>query len=91
VADIVYLCGEDGNLRPFTMTSLPFFNPDGELIGVGNYATEARDHSTSTRLTPLTPGSTALPCASVRECPLSIRFASGSRFSAAYHVWQIVH
>jgi hypothetical protein len=24
------------------MTSLPFFNPDGELIGVGNYVTAAR-------------------------------------------------
>lgn len=24
------------------MTSLPFFNPDGEVIGVGNYVTAAR-------------------------------------------------
>jgi hypothetical protein len=29
-------------LQPFTMTSLPFFNPSGELIGVGNYVTSAR-------------------------------------------------
>ena len=28
--------------NPFMMTSLPFFNPDGELIGVGNYVTAAR-------------------------------------------------
>ena len=24
------------------MTSLPFFNPQGDLIGVGNYVTAAR-------------------------------------------------
>jgi CheY-like chemotaxis protein len=41
VADVVYLRGADGSVRPFTMTSLPFFNPDGELIGVGNYVTDA--------------------------------------------------
>lgn len=43
VADVVYLRDEDGTLRPFTMTSLPFFNPDGELIGVGNYVSDAHD------------------------------------------------
>lgn len=43
VADVVYLRSEDGTLRPFTMTSLPFFNPDGELIGVGNYVSDALD------------------------------------------------
>lgn len=32
----------DGALQPFMMTSLPFFDPDGELIGVGNYVTAAR-------------------------------------------------
>jgi CheY-like chemotaxis protein len=42
VSDIVYLRAADGTLEPFTMTSLPFFNPDGELIGVGNYVTGAR-------------------------------------------------
>lgn len=42
VADVVYLRVADGGVRPFTMTSLPFFNPHGELIGVGNYVTEAR-------------------------------------------------
>ncbi len=43
VADVVYLRAADGSLQPFTMTSLPFFNPDGELIGVGNYVTDAHD------------------------------------------------
>lgn len=43
VADIVYLRDEDGRLRPFTMTSLPFFDPDGELIGVGNYVNPTPD------------------------------------------------
>ena len=42
VSDVVYLRSADGALQPFTMTSLPFFNPDGELIGVGNYVTSAR-------------------------------------------------
>ena len=42
VSDVVYLRSADGALRPFTMTSLPFFNPAGELIGVGNYVTAAR-------------------------------------------------
>ena len=42
VSDVVYLRSTDGALRPFTMTSLPFFDPDGELIGVGNYVTAAR-------------------------------------------------
>ncbi|MHB8470866.1 MAG: response regulator [Gaiellaceae bacterium] len=42
VADVVYLRGADGDVRPYTMTSLPFFGPDGELIGVGNYVTDAR-------------------------------------------------
>ena len=41
VADVVYLRAEDGSLRPFTMTSLPFFNPGGELIGVANYVSDA--------------------------------------------------
>ena len=41
VSDVVYLRSADGALQPFTMTSLPFFNPDGELIGVGNYVTAA--------------------------------------------------
>ena len=41
VADVVYLRAEDGSLRPFTMTSLPFFNPGGDLIGVANYVTDA--------------------------------------------------
>ena len=47
VSDVVYLRAEDGTLRPFTMTSLPFFNPEGELIGVGNYVTDARHPSPS--------------------------------------------
>ena len=42
VSDVVYLRSAAGALQPFTMTSLPFFNPDGELIGVGNYVTAAR-------------------------------------------------
>jgi hypothetical protein len=42
VSDVVYLRSADGALQPFTMTSLPFFSPDGELIGVGNYVTAAR-------------------------------------------------
>jgi hypothetical protein len=42
VSDVVYLRAADGGLQAFTMTSLPFFNPDGELIGVGNYVTSAR-------------------------------------------------
>lgn len=41
VTDVIYLHAEDGSLRPFTMTSLPFFNPGGELIGVANYVTAA--------------------------------------------------
>lgn len=41
VADVVYLRAEDGSLQPFTITSLPFFNPGGELIGVANYVTDA--------------------------------------------------
>jgi CheY-like chemotaxis protein len=41
VSDVVYLRAEDGVLRPFTMTSLPFFNPGGDLIGVANYVTDA--------------------------------------------------
>ena len=41
VADVVYLRAADGTIQPFTMTSLPFFDPDGELIGVGNYVTAA--------------------------------------------------
>lgn len=42
VADVVYLRTENGTLQPFTMTSLPFFNPAGDLIGVANYVTDAR-------------------------------------------------
>jgi hypothetical protein len=42
VADVVYLRAADGSLQPFTMTSLPFFAPNGELIGIGNHVTEAR-------------------------------------------------
>ena len=42
VSDVVYLRAADGALQPFMMTSLPFFNPHGELIGVGNYVTAAR-------------------------------------------------
>ena len=49
VADVVYLRGEDDSLRPFTMTSLPFFNPGGELIGVGSYVTDA--HHPQPRIT----------------------------------------
>ena len=49
VAEVVYLREEDGSLRPFTMTSLPFFNPGGELIGVGSYVTDA--HHPQPRIT----------------------------------------
>ncbi|MDX6399670.1 MAG: fold, partial [Gaiellaceae bacterium] len=42
VADVVYLRAGDGAIRPYTMTSLPLFDPDGELIGVGNYVTDAQ-------------------------------------------------
>jgi CheY-like chemotaxis protein len=38
----VFLRVPDGELRPYTMASAPFFAPDGELIGVANYVTEAR-------------------------------------------------
>jgi PAS domain-containing protein len=37
VSDVVYLRGEDGEVSPYTMSSRPFFDPDGELIGVANY------------------------------------------------------
>ncbi len=50
VTDVVYLRTEDGSLRPFTMTSLPFFDPGGELIGVANYVTDA--HHPKPRITP---------------------------------------
>jgi CheY-like chemotaxis protein len=49
VADVVYLRAADGSLRPFTMTSLPFFDPDGELIGVANYVTDAHPPQPRTR------------------------------------------
>ena len=48
VTDVVYLRTEDGSLEPFTMTSLPFFSPGGELIGVANYVTDARRPSQRT-------------------------------------------
>jgi CheY-like chemotaxis protein len=41
VSDVVYLRGEDGEVRPYTMSSRPFFDPDGNLIGVANYVTAA--------------------------------------------------
>jgi len=40
VSDVVHLRNDAGDLRAYTMTSLPFFGRDGELIGVGNYLTE---------------------------------------------------
>jgi CheY-like chemotaxis protein len=41
VTAAVFLCVPDGELRPYTMTCAPFFDPDGKLIGVANYVTEA--------------------------------------------------
>jgi CheY-like chemotaxis protein len=41
VADAVYLRDAEGNARPYLMSSLPFFAPDGALIGVANYVTAA--------------------------------------------------
>jgi CheY-like chemotaxis protein len=40
VSDVVYLRGSDGNLHPYRMSSRPFFDPDGNLIGVANYITD---------------------------------------------------
>lgn len=43
ISDVVYLRGADGNIHPYTMSSRPFFDPDGNLIGVANYVTESKD------------------------------------------------
>jgi PAS fold len=40
-SDLVYLRRADGNLHPYRISSRPFFDPDGNLIGVANYVTEA--------------------------------------------------
>lgn len=39
--DRVFLGGADGTPRPYRMSSRPFFDPDGNLIGVANYVTDA--------------------------------------------------
>lgn len=40
VSDVVFLRGQDDSVRPYSMSSRPFFDPGGALIGVANYVTE---------------------------------------------------
>lgn len=40
VSDVVYLRGSAGTLHPYKMSSRPFFDPDGNLIGIANYITD---------------------------------------------------
>lgn len=41
ISDVVHLRVNDSTVRPYRMSSLPFFNSDGELIGVANYVTDS--------------------------------------------------
>lgn len=40
-SDVVYLRRGDGIVHPYRMSSRPFFDPDGNLIGVANYVADA--------------------------------------------------
>ena len=42
ISDVAHLRLNDGSVRPYRMSSLPFFNSDGNLIGVANYVTALR-------------------------------------------------
>jgi hypothetical protein len=43
ITGCVYLRVNGSGLRPYTMSSVPFFDSNGELIGVANYVTEAEE------------------------------------------------
>jgi CheY-like chemotaxis protein len=43
VAGVVYLRDSHGAVRPHGMASLPFFGPDGDLIGIATYVTDVEN------------------------------------------------
>jgi CheY-like chemotaxis protein len=41
ISEIIHLRLPDGSVRPYSMASVPFFDPDGDLIGVANYISDS--------------------------------------------------
>jgi len=51
VADVLYVRDTEGTVRPYLMAALPFFAPDGDLLGVGSYVSEVeRDEGAAAKL-----------------------------------------